>query len=104
MCRNGPGWRGPGPTPRALRLVQSAQSTWTRADFLKQLALVLPVETRRMTPDAALALLHELADGVDLRAVPDGSLHHLAGHQLRAVRRDRTGWIRVCPAGNGRSF
>ena len=47
---------------RALTLVQSAQSTWTRADFLKQLALVLPAGTRRMAPEAAVALLHELAD------------------------------------------
>ena len=47
---------------RALALVQSAQSTWTRADFLKQLALVLPVETRRMAPEAAVTLLHQLAD------------------------------------------
>ena len=47
---------------RALTLVQLAQSTWTRADFLKQLALVLPAETRRMTPDAAVALLQRLAD------------------------------------------
>ena len=48
---------------RALALVQEAQSTWTRADFLKQLALVLPVQTRHMDPEAAVALLHELADG-----------------------------------------
>ena len=47
---------------RALALVQSAQSTWTRADFLKQLALVLPVQTRKMAPEAAVALLHQLAD------------------------------------------
>ena len=47
---------------RALTLVQSAQSTWTRADFLKQLALVLPVETRRMAPEAAVTLLQQLAD------------------------------------------
>ncbi len=42
--------------------MQSAQSTWTRADFLKQLALVLPVQTRRMAPEAAVALLQQLAD------------------------------------------
>ena len=47
---------------RALTLVQAAKSTWTRADLLKQLALVLPVETRSMVPEAAVALLHELAD------------------------------------------
>ena len=42
--------------------MQAAKSTWTRADLLKQLALVLPVETRSMVPEAAVALLHELAD------------------------------------------
>ena len=47
---------------RALALTQAACSTWTRADFLKQLALVLPPGTRKMTPEAAVALLHELAD------------------------------------------
>ena len=47
---------------RALTLVQSAHSTWTRADFVKQLALVLPVQTRRMAPEAAVTLLHQLAD------------------------------------------
>ena len=47
---------------RALTLVQSAHSTWTRADFVKQLALVLPVQTRRMAPEAAVTLLHKLAD------------------------------------------
>ena len=47
---------------RALTLVQSAHSTWTCADFVKQLALVLPVQTRRMAPEAAVTLLHQLAD------------------------------------------
>src|SRR6266700_444351 len=47
---------------RALALVQSAQSTWTRADLVKQLALVLPVQTRRIAPEEAVALLRELAD------------------------------------------
>ena len=47
---------------RALAVVQSEHSTWTRSDFLKQLAFVLPVQTRQMAPEAAVALLHELAD------------------------------------------
>ena len=47
---------------RALAVVQSAHSTWTRSDFLKQLALVLPVQTRQMAPEAAVALLQELTD------------------------------------------
>jgi TrwC relaxase/AAA domain len=47
---------------KALALVQEKHSTWTRSDLLKQLGLVLPVQTRNMCPDAAVALLHELAD------------------------------------------
>ena len=47
---------------RALALTQAAHSTWTRADLLKRLAPVLPVQTRAMSPEAAVALLHELAD------------------------------------------
>ncbi len=47
---------------RALTLTQAAHSTWTRADFLKRLAPVLPVQTRTMSPEAAVALLDELAD------------------------------------------
>lgn len=47
---------------RALTLTQLAHATWTRADLLKQLALVLPPETRHLPPDEAVALLHELAD------------------------------------------
>jgi hypothetical protein len=67
-----PGHAGPGAglareeltqaVQRALALVQLGQSTWTRSDLLKQLALVLPVQTRRMAPEAAVALLQELAD------------------------------------------
>jgi hypothetical protein len=47
---------------RALAQVQEAKATWTRADLLKQLALVLPAETRSLPPEAAVALLQELAD------------------------------------------
>jgi hypothetical protein len=47
---------------RALALVQATKSTWTRSDLLKQLALVMPPQTRAMPPEAAVALLHELAD------------------------------------------
>jgi len=46
----------------ALAQVQAAQSTWTRADFLKHLALAMPAESRAMHPDVALALLDTLAD------------------------------------------
>jgi hypothetical protein len=47
---------------RALALTQLAQPTWTRADLLKQIALVMPVQIRSMEPEAGVALLHELAD------------------------------------------
>jgi len=47
---------------RALAQVQATKSTWTRADLLKQLALVMPGATRSMDPETAVALLHELAD------------------------------------------
>ena len=47
---------------KALALVTEKHSTWTRHELLKQLALVMPPETRRMTPDVAQALLASLAD------------------------------------------
>jgi len=47
---------------RALAQVQAAKSTWTRADLLKHLALVMPAATRSMDPENAVALLHGLAD------------------------------------------
>ena len=47
---------------RALARVQAARSTWTRADLLKHLALVIPAQTRSMPPEGAVGLLHELAD------------------------------------------
>jgi hypothetical protein len=46
---------------RALTLTQASRSTWTRSDFLKQLALVLPAHTRNLAPTDAVALLHRLA-------------------------------------------
>ena len=49
-------------TQRALVLVQEKQSTWTRSDLMKQIALVLPVETRHLPPAEAVALLEELTD------------------------------------------
>jgi hypothetical protein len=50
---------------RALVLVSARHPAWTRHDLVKQLALVLPTETRHMTPQAAQAaqaLLLGLAD------------------------------------------
>ena len=67
----------------ALAQVQAAQSTWTRADFLKHLALAMPAESRAMHPDAALALLHSLAG----RA--------LAGEFVDVVCLDAPEWLAV---------
>jgi hypothetical protein len=47
---------------KALALASEKQSAWNRHDLLKQLALVLPVETRHMPPEAAQELLLALAD------------------------------------------
>ena len=47
---------------KALALVSEKQSAWTRHDLLKQLALVMPAETRRMSPQAAQELLFGLAE------------------------------------------
>ena len=47
---------------KALALVAAKQSTWTRHDLLKQLALVMPPQTRQMSPQAAQELLLGLAD------------------------------------------
>jgi hypothetical protein len=68
----GSGNRQPdGPPPReaqqralakALVLVSDKHPAWTRHDLLKQLALVMPPEARRMDAPAAQELLHGLAD------------------------------------------
>ena len=47
---------------KALALVSDKQPAWTRHDLLKQLALVMPPETRRMSAQAAQELLLGLAD------------------------------------------
>src|SRR5262249_16486131 len=47
---------------KALALVSEKKSTWTRHELLKQLALVMPTESRRMAPAAAQTLLLGLAD------------------------------------------
>ena len=47
---------------RALALVAARQSTWTRHDLLKQLALVMPPQTRHMSSQEARELLLGLAD------------------------------------------
>jgi len=60
----------PAPLPReaqaqavqkALALVSEKQSAWTRHDLIKQLALVMPNESRRMSAQAARELLLGLA-------------------------------------------
>ena len=47
---------------KALVLVSAKHPAWTRHDLVKQLALVMPPETRQMTPQAAQELLLGLAD------------------------------------------
>lgn len=64
------GGGGEGPTREAqtravqmaLAAMQSAQSTWTRAELMKQIGYHLPAESRSMAPAAAVALLDRLAD------------------------------------------
>jgi conjugative relaxase-like TrwC/TraI family protein len=68
----GPGDPEPGGPPsreaqqraldKALVLVSDKHPAWTRHDLLKQLALVLPAETRHMGAAAAQELLHGLVD------------------------------------------
>ena len=47
---------------KALALVSEKKSTWTRHELLKQLALVMPAQSRQMTHGAAQTLLLGLAD------------------------------------------
>jgi hypothetical protein len=47
---------------KALALVSEKKSTWTRHELIKQLALVMPAQTRHMAPGAAQTLLLDLAD------------------------------------------
>ena len=49
---------------KALALVSERQSAWTRHDLVKQLALVMPAESRRMSAQAARELLLGLAEEV----------------------------------------
>jgi conjugative relaxase-like TrwC/TraI family protein len=47
---------------KALTLVSTQRPVWTRHDLLKQLALVLPAQTRQMNPEEAQELLLGLAE------------------------------------------
>jgi hypothetical protein len=47
---------------KALVLVSAKHPAWTRHDLLKQLALVMPPETRQMSPEEAQELLLGLAE------------------------------------------
>jgi hypothetical protein len=47
---------------KALVLVSAKHPAWTRHDLIKQLALVMPPETRQMNPQAARELLLGLAE------------------------------------------
>ena len=49
---------------KALVLVSAKHPAWTRHDLVKQLALVMPPETRQMSPQAAQELLLGLAEDV----------------------------------------
>ena len=49
---------------KALILVSVQHPAWTRHDLVKQLALVMPTETRQMSPQAAQELLVGLAEEV----------------------------------------
>jgi hypothetical protein len=47
---------------KALALVSEKKPTWTRHELIRQLALVMPVQTRQVMPGAAQTLLIGLAD------------------------------------------
>jgi hypothetical protein len=49
---------------KALTLVSDKHPAWTRHDLIKQLALVMPPETRQMNPQTARELLLGLAEDV----------------------------------------
>jgi hypothetical protein len=44
----------------ALARVQAQQSTWSRADLMKQVGLAMPPESRNLEPEAAVALVQVL--------------------------------------------
>jgi hypothetical protein len=46
---------------KALARIQQRQPTWTRADLTRQLKLCMPAELAAMEPEAAVALVQELA-------------------------------------------
>ncbi len=47
---------------KALIIVSGQHPAWTRHDLLKQLALVLPPESRQMSPEEAQELLFGLVE------------------------------------------
>ena len=47
---------------KALALVSQKKPTWTRHELIKQLALVMPAQTRKLPPGTAQTLLLDLAD------------------------------------------
>src|ERR1035438_6175675 len=78
---------------KALALVTAKQSTWTRHDLLKQLALVMPAQTRTMNSQAARELLFGLAEeALSGRAEDIVCLEAPEGPPLpRSLRRDLDG-------------
>ena len=75
---------------KALVLVSAQQPAWTRHDLLKQLALVLPAETRQMSPEEAQELLLGLAEealsGRSRRGAVPGGPRVAAATRLAAPR------------------
>jgi hypothetical protein len=62
--------QGQGPSPTqlaraaqmALARTQAHQSTWTRADLMKEIGRAMPPESRNLDPAAAVALVEDLTD------------------------------------------
>jgi hypothetical protein len=73
---------------KALALVSEKQPAWTRHDLVKQLALVMPAETRGMSPQAAQELLLGLGDQEQLAAVEGGGA-------MMLVLADRLGHVQL---------
>jgi conjugative relaxase-like TrwC/TraI family protein len=57
---------------KALALVTEKKPAWTRHELIKQIALVMPAQTRQMTPSTAHTLLVDLAD-----EALSGSIEHV---------------------------
>ena len=78
---------------KALVLVSDQHPAWTRHDLLKHLALVMPPETRQMSPEEAQELLLGLAEealsGPDRRGGVPGGTRMAAAPRVAAPRTGR---------------